>query len=491
MLLPTRLYNTHTNLPYYSSLQAVVKSLPDEPNLTITLTVGGRQRNLDRPKTEPLEKPLTRIQKAAAPAQDKRKKQKQNGEAEPAGGIQPSSGNNSSSGPPFIGLYTGPTVEHPLVDALGTTNEDAWQHGRLLRVGDTSYLIELNPPSAERVLTHGTAFIGIPIMPSVQLHFAAAGDCKWQWWRRPRGASFNDESAWQVISGATKRGYTPVVEDEGCRLRVSCTPTRPCPSPSSKIVDGCEVLSVDQVNQVIIGDSVYTEIGPVAAPPFPDAASGRRHLTSSSVLPPALRVMSYNLLADQYAATDSAKNVPFASCPSECLEPSYRRPLILGEILQYNADVACLQEVDDKMFTLCLEPALNEAGFEGVYTNKAGQVREGSAAFWRQDRYMLAARRDITLKSLFPATPDPAAIAAAKYGPAFEAMLSTSPALCHALQRVATIAQILILAPKHPDLRPLCLVNTHLFFHYAASAYQNYACLCNFTRSSGSGGRGV
>lgn len=29
-------------------LQAVVRSLPDEPNLTITLTVGGKQRNLDR-----------------------------------------------------------------------------------------------------------------------------------------------------------------------------------------------------------------------------------------------------------------------------------------------------------------------------------------------------------------------------------------------------------------------------------------------------------
>lgn len=120
------------------------------------------------------------------------------------------------------------------------------------------------------------------------------------------------------------------------------------------------------------------------------------------------------------------------------------------------------------MFTQCLEPSLADAGFAGAYTNKAGQVREGSASFWRKDRYSLAARRDVALRDLFPATPDAAAIAAAKYGPSFEPMLRTSPALCTALQRVATVAQVLLLAPQHPALRPLCLVNTHLFFHYAA-----------------------
>ena len=31
-----------------SLVQAVVRSLPGEPNLNITLTVGGKQRNMDR-----------------------------------------------------------------------------------------------------------------------------------------------------------------------------------------------------------------------------------------------------------------------------------------------------------------------------------------------------------------------------------------------------------------------------------------------------------
>lgn len=47
--------------------QAVVKSLPAEDNLQIELMVGGKQRYMDRPKTELLERTLARIQKNAAP----------------------------------------------------------------------------------------------------------------------------------------------------------------------------------------------------------------------------------------------------------------------------------------------------------------------------------------------------------------------------------------------------------------------------------------
>jgi len=51
---------------------------------------------------------------------------------------------------------------------------------------------------------------------------------------------------------------------------------------------------------------------------------------------------------------------------------------------------------------------LTAAGFQGVYTNKAGKsglsVREGQATFFRSSRFQLAARKDLTLKHLFPAT---------------------------------------------------------------------------------------
>ena len=189
-------------------------------------------------------------------------------------------------------------------------------------------------------------------------------------------------------------------------------------------------------------------------------------------------MVTYNILADQYASTESAKTELFVSCPSECLQPGYRRPLVLQELLQYNADVICLQEVDQKMFSLCLEPALKLAGFRGIYTNKAGKVREGAATFWRENRFELVEKRDVVLKNCFPLSSSDCDIEAAKYGPAFAPMLRSSPALCTALQRVGTIAQLVLLKPiiinnndgdgANSVVRPLCVANTHLFFHYAA-----------------------
>ena len=40
----------------------------------------------------------------------------------------------------------------------------------------------------------------------------------------------------------------------------------------------------------------------------------------------------------------------------------YRRPLVLQELLGFNADIICLQEVDEKAFALFLQPHLDYAG---------------------------------------------------------------------------------------------------------------------------------
>ena len=173
---------------------------------------------------------------------------------------------------------------------------------------------------------------------------------------------------------------------------------------------------------------------------------------------------------------------------------------MLGELLGYHPDIACLQEVDERMFSTCLEPTLSMLGFKGIYTNKAGRVREGSAMFWRKDRFRMVGRRDVVFRQLFPENSDPSTVTAAKYGPIFRDMLVSSPSLCKALQKVATIAHIALfvpseLSPSVEDLkpngdsetmspavghanhaqgveirsmRPFCVINTHLFFHYAA-----------------------
>lgn len=70
-------------------------------------------------------------------------------------------------------------------------------------------------------------------------------------------------------------------------------------------------------------------------------------------------------------------------------------------------------------------------------------MREGSATFWRRSRYRLAAHSGIALKELFPSGPGQPA----KYASTFEPMLRSSPALAHALPRIATVAQLSLLLP--------------------------------------------
>ena len=40
------------------------------------------------------------------------------------------------------------------------------------------------------------------------------------------------------------------------------------------------------------------------------------------------------------------------------------------------------------------------AGYEGIYTNKAGDTQEGSATFFRKTRYRLVAGQELSLKEL-------------------------------------------------------------------------------------------
>jgi 2',5'-phosphodiesterase len=44
------------------------------------------------------------------------------------------------------------------------------------------------------------------------------------------------------------------------------------------------------------------------------------------------------------------------------IDASYRRPLIAQEVLGYNADIICLQEVDEKAFSTYFLPVMKHAG---------------------------------------------------------------------------------------------------------------------------------
>jgi mRNA deadenylase 3'-5' endonuclease subunit Ccr4 len=107
----------------------------------------------------------------------------------------------------------------------------------------------------------------------------------------------------------------------------------------------------------------------------------------------SLRVVSYNILADQNASRDVMKkqddltaNRMYGHCKNEHIIKFRRHPLIVHEILSYDPDVIALQEVDTDIYENLLLPVLTVMGYQGYYSQKGidvtSSVREGCAIFW-------------------------------------------------------------------------------------------------------------
>ncbi|CAM9962789.1 unnamed protein product [Phaeothamnion confervicola] len=134
----------------------------------------------------------------------------------------------------------------------------------------------------------------------------------------------------------SSRLYVPGPEDIGCLLRVRCTP--------------------------ISGDgrrgrpAAYFLLTAVAAGWPPALLALRGALTATPLAPPGMRLVSYNVLADKYCTGRFADQQLYPYCPRRYREMSHRAPLILQELLGYNADVVCLQECDAKLFKKVLQP---------------------------------------------------------------------------------------------------------------------------------------
>ncbi|KXZ50586.1 hypothetical protein GPECTOR_16g761 [Gonium pectorale] len=102
------------------------------------------------------------------------------------------------------------------------------------------------------------------------------------------------------------------------------------------------------------------------------------------------KVLQWNVLADGLA-----QNGDFCRVPPGCLEWEYRRPLLLQEILEANADIICLQELNhfDE-----LRQVLAELGYDGAFREKHASPAlkyeyppDGMAVFYRRQRFSCGA----------------------------------------------------------------------------------------------------
>ena len=181
----------------------------------------------------------------------------------------------------------------------------------------------------------------------VELQFSELACCKWTWKRLSI-----DGSSSSIVSSSMV--YWTTEDDTGHRLVLECV-------PYNTAGRGGEPFSVTS--------------GPVLSPPNVSAILIRHQLTPHCLcLSEELRVVSYNILADQYSSTDHAQQVLYPYCQPEALAISYRQCLLAMELRGYHADILCLQEVGKKCFDHFLLPAMRDCGYDGWLALKTGQV---------------------------------------------------------------------------------------------------------------------
>ena len=178
--------------------------------------------------------------------------------------------------------------------------------------------------------------------------------------------------------------------------------------------------------------------------------------------PGTFTVMSYNVLADVYCTTEM-----YGYAPPWALSWYFRRQNILKELVQMDADVLCLQEVQSDHFEDFFQGELAKYGYSSVYKKKTAQifsegkyVIDGCAIFFKKDKFALIKKYEVEFNK--------AALSLA------ESLVGSGGSKTEALNRLMkdNIALIVVLEALDSQQRQqqqqtgkrklLCVANTHI-----------------------------
>lgn len=197
-----------------------------------------------------------------------------------------------------------------------------------------------------------------PLCPKLGLEFGDPTSSAFLWYKevKPGAAEPRDGflatsshslqfSSW-IQTGVDNHVYTQCNADIGLRLKLHCT----------------------QGNGQHLGSSLELERSMCLVGAWPGTCTfDHRHLYTKVREGAFISTTSYNILADTYSQTEFSQKVLYMYCARYALELDYHQNLIQKELMGYNADLICMQEVDRVMFSYSLVPALEVFGMEGMF----------------------------------------------------------------------------------------------------------------------------
>jgi len=310
---------------------------------------------------------------------------------------------------------------------------------------ELNFLIEANTPCLSAVRTFedfdGCLFIGVPILLSPEKLFANHVCVDW----------YCDG----VLVQHDNPCYIPKDNDCGKSLAVVMTPQSAVHSGA-----GCE--------------EAFRFTQCVEACPENILLGSRPEWTFSRAQDDTnIRVLTYNILSDQMLSESGSYSYVK---PKDALRKKHRLPRVLHEVLAYQADVICLQEVDSHIFAKLLEPVFRHYNYQGVFTCKQSVgTNEGCAMFWSLDRFDSVSnpeQNSFAIRDLIPQEEDSDWDGWNK----IRELLEKRPDLQQTLQTLGHVTQMVPLrlrvdAKGDNNALPATIImcNTHLFFHPDAS----------------------
>ncbi|XP_015031949.2 2',5'-phosphodiesterase 12 [Drosophila willistoni] len=310
--------------------------------------------------------------------------------------------------------------------------------GIRLRVMHKNFDILYNQPWITTLQVPSCVLADHLVYPTkLDLHFCSREHSKGLWYKAimPASGALPTESMWELCGEGLI--YRTTQQDVGHNLKLIVTPMNE---------EGLSGPPVEQITKCPVQPGPGTcpyELRQVVTPkPLED--------------PTEIRVVTYNLLADLYADSDHSRTVLFPYCPPKLLQIDYRKQIFIKELLGYNADLLCLQEVDQKIFEYDLKTVLGQSPhkFQGFMALK-GDCAEGVAIFFRESRFELLATHVVNLGKNISTLP------------IFKDLwdkIKTNEKLAKRICERNTTLELCLLKVKNTDFYVL-VANTHLYFH--------------------------
>ncbi|KAE8586066.1 hypothetical protein XENTR_v10021539 [Xenopus tropicalis] len=151
-------------------------------------------------------------------------------------------------------------------------------------------------------------------------------------------------------------------------------------------------------------------------------------------------VLSYNILSQDLADQNPEL---YQHCDPSILHWDYRWPNILQELQHWEADIICLQEVQQDHYKEHVEPSLSAIGYSCHFKRRTGRKTDGCCTCYKTQRFMLLSESHVEF-----------------FRPGIDVLNRDNVGL------------VLLLKPLLPDAQqgrhnpiPLCVANTHLLYN--------------------------